>query len=72
MTKDLLFDIEFTAEGKVKPLSQAGLHFLINCPDLLTRKQQYKTAVESGLHVRFATTSLRDMLDTPDMQCTCQ
>lgn len=61
MTKELWFDLNFEADGKIHPVSSAGREFL-NSTQVISVRQIYQTAVEQGLHVRFATIHLRDII----------
>jgi hypothetical protein len=59
MTKNLLFDLEFTTNGVIS-LSQPGFKFLSSTD--LGLKELYNEAIDKGLHVRFTTAEVRDRL----------
>jgi len=58
MTKTLNFDLDFTADGKIKPVSAWGRQFLSAIGGQTTR-QIYQTACDLGMHIRFADTAVR-------------
>lgn len=62
MTKELRYDLEFTREETIVPLSVAGLRFLEKASRMWEPKHTYCAATEMGLHVRFSHAELRDKI----------
>ena len=64
MTKELNYDLHFT-DTEIVAVSGAGREFLETYPvHLMGRNKAYKAAIEQGLHVRFETVQVRDLLNS--------
>jgi len=62
MTKELNYDLHFT-DTEIVAVSGVGHEFLETYPVHLTdRTKIYKTAIQQGLHVRFETVQVRDVI----------
>lgn len=61
MIKDLVFDLDFQADGKIKPLTPEGIRFIDSLPaDTVISRQVYHAAIDGGLHIRFGDVKTRD------------
>jgi hypothetical protein len=61
ITKELVFDLDFQADGKIKPLTRNGVTFLESLGgDTVVSKQVYHAAIDGGLHIRFGDAKTRD------------
>ena len=64
MTKELNYDLHFT-DTEIVAVSGEGHEFLETYPVHLTdRTKACKAAIEQGLHVRFETAQIRDLLNS--------
>ena len=60
MTKEIFFDLEFTAAG-VNSLTDDGECFLV-CAGQMEDGELYYNAIQQGLHVKFSSADVRDKL----------
>lgn len=59
--KDLVFDLDFQSDGKIKPLTINGISFLGSlATDAVISRQVYQAAIDRGLHIRFGDVKTRD------------
>jgi len=64
MPKELSFDLHFT-DTEIIAVSGVGREFLETYPvHLMGKNKAYHAAIDQGLHVRFETAQIRDLLNS--------
>ena len=63
MTKEIIFDLEFTVSGHVTPISLRGRGFLLAVAErCVDAREIYQRAMRMGLHARFENATARDLI----------